>query len=160
MGQRLSNEYFLNVAFKEAFEGIRNNHGGPFGAVIVKDDIIIGKGCNRVVTNNDPTAHAEIVAIREACNNINSYDLSGYLLYSTCEPCPMCLSAVYWANIKQVIFGLSRYDAELMGFKDNHIYQEINLDQSKRKIKFRKVDHPAIKELMKEWNLKADRFQY
>jgi tRNA(Arg) A34 adenosine deaminase TadA len=150
----------MNVAFKEAFGGIRNNHGGPFGAVIVKDNVIIGKGCNMVVSNNDPTAHAEIVAIREACNNINSYDLSGSLLFSTCEPCPMCLSAVYWANIKQVIFSLSRYDAELMGFKDKNIYREINLDQSERTIKFRKVDHPSIKDLMEEWNLKADKSHY
>lgn len=150
----------MNEAFKEAFVGIRNNHGGPFGAVIVKDNEIIGKGCNMVVSHNDPTAHAEIVAIRQACINIGSYDLCGSVLYSTCEPCPMCFSAVYWANIKEVIFGLSRYDAELMGFKDNHIYHEINMDQSERNIKFRKVDHPAIKDLMEEWNLKADKFLY
>ena len=160
MSQYLSNEFYMDEAFREAFNGIRNNHGGPFGAVIVKDNVIIGRGCNRVVLLNDPTAHAEIVAIREASDYIRSYDLSGSLIYSTCEPCPMCLSAIYWANIRQVIYGLSRYDAELMGFRDNHIYHEISMDQSERKIKFRKVDHPAMKDLMEEWNLKADKFLY
>ena len=160
MSEEFLNESYMNEAFKEAFMGMRNNYGGPFGAVIVKDNVIIGRGCNRVISYNDPTAHAEIVAIREACKKISSYDLSGSLLYSTCEPCPMCLSAVYWANIKRVIFGLSRYDAELMGFKDNHIYQEISMDPTERNIKLRKVDHPAIKELMEEWNLKTDKFHY
>jgi guanine deaminase len=160
MGQRLTDEYYLNLAFHEAFHGIRNNHGGPFGAVIVKDDTIIGKGCNMVVSNNDPTAHAEIVAIRQACINIKSYDLSGSVLFSTCEPCPMCFSAVYWANINEVIFSLSRHDAELMGFKDNHIYNEIYKDLSERNIRFTKVDHTSIKSLMEEWNLKPDKFHY
>jgi tRNA(Arg) A34 adenosine deaminase TadA len=160
MGERLPDEYYLNMAFQEAFQGIRNNHGGPFGAVIVKDDTIIGKGCNMVVSHNDPTAHAEIVATRQACINIKSYDLSGSVLFSTCEPCPMCFSAVYWANINEVIFSLSRQDAELMGFKDNHIYNEIYKDLSERNIKFTKVDHSSIKVLMEEWDLKPDKFHY
>jgi len=150
----------MNVAFDEAYNGFRNNHGGPFGAVIVKDGKIIGRGCNMVVSQNDPTAHAEIVAIRQASKNINSYDLSGSVIYSTCEPCPMCFSAVYWANIKEVIFSLSRYDAEIMGFKDNHIYNEINIDHAERNIRFIKVDHSAVKDLMEEWNRKTDKFKY
>jgi len=160
MSIRLSNEHYLNVAFNEAFQGLRNNHGGPFGAVIVKDGKIIGKGCNRVVSGNDPTAHAEIVAIRQACSNINSYDLSGSVLFSTCEPCPMCFSAVYWAKIDEVVFSLSRHDAELMGFKDNLIYEEIYKDLSERNIRFTKVDHSSIKTLMDEWDLKPDKFNY
>ena len=160
MSLRLSDEYYLNEAFNEAFHGIRNNHGGPFGAVIVKDDTIIGKGCNMVVSGNDPTAHAEITAIRQACLNIKSYDLSGSVLFSTCEPCPMCFSAVYWANINEVIFSLSRHDAELMGFKDNLIYEEIYKDFSERNIRFTKVDHSSIKTLMDEWDLKPDKFHY
>jgi len=160
MNEKYSNEYYLNEAFNEAFNGIRNNHGGPFGAVIVKNDTIIGRGCNMVVSHNDPTAHAEIVAIRQACVNINSYDLSGSVIYSTCEPCPMCFSAVYWANINEVIYSLSRNDAELMGFKDNHIYNEIYKDLSERNIRFTKLDHLSIKTLMEEWNMNPDKFQY
>ena len=160
MSAKIPNEYYLNEAFNEAFHGIRNNHGGPFGAVIVKDNKIIGRGCNRVVSQNDPTAHAEIVAIRQACFNTGGYDLSGSVLFSTCEPCPMCFSAVYWANINEVIYSLTRHDAELMGFKDNHIYDEIYKDLSERKIRFRKMDHSSIKILMEEWNLKPDKFHY
>jgi len=125
-----------------------------------RDGKIIGKGCNRVVSGNDPTAHAEIVAIRQACSNINSYDLSGSVLFSTCEPCPMCFSAVYWAKIDEVVFSLSRHDAELMGFKDNLIYEEIYKDLSERNIRFTKVDHSSIKTLMDEWDLKPDKFHY
>ena len=151
---------YMSEAVSEAFSGFRNNQGGPFGAVIVKDGKIIGKGCNMVVSQNDPTAHAEMVAIRQASKNINSYDLSGSVIYSTCEPCPMCFSAVYWANIKEVIFSLSRYDAEQMGFKDNHIYNEISIDHAERNIRFIKVDHPAVKDLIEEWSLKTDKFLY
>ena len=155
-----SHRKLLDIAFSEAFEGFRRNHGGPFGAVIVREGKIIGKGCNKVVANNDPTAHAEIVAIREACKKISSYDLSGSVIYSTCEPCPMCFSAIYWANIKEVIFSLSRYDAENMGFKDNHIYNEISIDHAERNIRFTKIDHPSVKDLIEEWNRKADKFKY
>jgi guanine deaminase len=160
MSQELSNEYYMKEAFNEAFYGIRNNHGGPFGAVIVKDGVIIGKGCNMVISGKDPTAHAEIVAIRQACLTINSIDLSGSVLFTTCEPCPMCFSAVYWANIKEVIFSLSRLDAEIMGFRDNHIYEEISKDFSERNIRFTKMDSSSIKTLMEEWNLKPDKFLY
>jgi len=160
MNEKSPDEFYLSEAFKEAFHGIRNNHGGPFGAVIVRDNTIIGRGCNMVISQHDPTAHAEIVAIRQACKNINSYDLSGTVIYSTCEPCPMCFSAVYWAKINEVIFCLSRHDAELMGFKDNHIYEEIYKDFSERDIRFTKVDHSYIKTLMEEWNQKPDKFHY
>jgi guanine deaminase len=160
MNQQSKDEYYLTEAFQEAFQGMRKNNGGPFGAVIVKDDVIIGKGCNMVVSQNDPTAHAEIAAIRQACFNTGNYDLSGSVLFSTCEPCPMCFSAVYWANIKEVIYCLSRQDAELMGFKDNHIYHEISKTPSERNIRFRKADHPSINALMEEWKLKPDKFRY
>jgi guanine deaminase len=160
MSKRLPDEYYQDEAFQEAFRGMRNNHGGPFGAVIVKDDVIIGRGCNMVVSQNDPTAHAEMVAIRQACINIKSYDLSGSVLFTTCEPCPMCFSAVYWAKIEEVIFSLSRHDAALMGFKDNHIYNEIHKDLPDRNVRFTKVDHSSIKTLMEEWDLKPDKFHY
>ena len=102
-----------------------NNYGGPFGACIVKDGKIIGKGYNRVIKDMDPTAHAEIVAIREACKTINSYDLSGCELYTSCYPCPMCLSAIIWSNIKKVYYANTKEDAEDIGFRDNLIYDFI-----------------------------------
>ena len=111
------NEY-MKLAIKEAREGILNNHGGPFGSIIVKDSKIIGKGHNRVLLNNDPTAHGEITAIREACKNINSYDLQGSILYTTGEPCPMCLAACMWANIDKIYYGCTIKDNEQIGFRD------------------------------------------
>jgi guanine deaminase len=160
MSERLSDEEYMSEAFHEAFHGSRNNHGGPFGAVIVKEGEIIGKGYNMVISGKDPTAHAEIVAIRQACKNINSFDLSGSVLFTTCEPCPMCFSAVYWANIKEVIFSLSRHDAEIMGFKDNHIYEELSKDMPDRNIRFTKMEHSSVKKLMDEWRMKPDKFLY
>ena len=160
MSKERANKNYMDEAFDQAFHGMRSNHGGPFGAVIVKNGNIIGRGCNKVISQSDPTAHAEVVAIRDACSNIKSHVLSGAVLYTTCEPCPMCFSAVYWANIDEVIFCLSRHDAELMGFKDSHIYEEVNKDFSERHIRFSKMDHDSIKTLMEEWRLKPDKFMY
>ncbi|MCX6277222.1 MAG: nucleoside deaminase [Bacteroidetes bacterium] len=153
-------EEYLNKAFEEAFHSVRNNVGGPFGAVVVKDGRIIGKGGNRVSSTNDPTAHAEIVAIREACNAINSFDLSGSELYTTCEPCPMCLSAIYWANIKQVFFSSTRHQAAEIGFKDNHIYEELSIQPEERKIPFIPVSHNLATQLFREWTEKTDKIAY
>jgi tRNA(Arg) A34 adenosine deaminase TadA len=153
-------EKYLNEAFNLAYRSIRNNIGGPFGAVVVMDGKIIGKGGNRVVLQNDPTAHAEIVAIREACRNIRNFDLSGAVLYSTCEPCPMCLSAIYWANIKEVYYCLTRYQAEAIGFKDNHIYEEMNLMPEERALSFHQVTHPEATGLFREWTEKQDKMPY
>ncbi len=115
------NEY-IKMSVEQALEGIKNNEGGPFGAVIVKDNEVISCCNNRVLVDNDPTAHAEVVAIREACKRLNTYDLSGCIIYSSCEPCPMCLSAIIWANIKEIYYGSSRVDAEGIGFRDKDIY--------------------------------------
>ena len=117
---------YMEVAKNLADEGLRSNVGGPFGACIVKNGVIIGKGCNHVVGNNDPTAHAEVMAIRDACKNINSFDLSGCELYTTCYPCPMCLSAIIWSNIKIVYYGNTKDDAAQIGFRDDFIYNYIN----------------------------------
>lgn len=119
------NEY-MKVAKDLANENLKTNAGGPFGACIVKDGKIIGKGSNNVLANNDPTAHAEVMAIRDACKNINSYDLSGCELYTTCYPCPMCLSAIIWSNIKKVYYGNTKEDAADIGFRDDFIYDFIN----------------------------------
>ena len=151
---------YLDEAFKEAFRGVKNNLGGPFGAVVVLNEKIIGKGCNHVIGDNDPTAHAEIVAIREACQNIKNFDLSGAILYSTCEPCPMCLSAIYWANIQALYFCSTRHQAEEIGFKDNHIYNELNMKIGDRSISTRQLDHPMAKLLFGEWMTKSDKTPY
>lgn len=118
------NEY-MKIAKELADSNLETNAGGPFGACIVKDVEIIGKGSNHVLKNNDPTAHAEIMAIRDACKNINSYDLTGCTLYTTCYPCPMCLSATIWANIKTVYYGNTKEDAAHIGFRDDDIYDFI-----------------------------------
>lgn len=118
------NEY-MKVAKELANDNLQTNVGGPFGACVVKNGKIIGKGSNHVLANNDPTAHAEIMAIREACKNINSYDLSDCEIYTSCYPCPMCLSAIIWANIKTVYYGNTKEDAANIGFRDDFIYDYI-----------------------------------
>ncbi|MBQ6110572.1 MAG: nucleoside deaminase [Alphaproteobacteria bacterium] len=115
------NEY-MKTAIELSEDNLKTNAGGPFGAVVVKDGKIIGRGSNHVLKNNDPTAHAEIMAIRDACKNIKSYDLSGCELYTSCYPCPMCLSAIIWANIKTVYYGNTKEDAANIGFRDDFIY--------------------------------------
>ena len=117
---------FMKTANDLAEENIGTKAGGPFGACVVKDGKIIGKGSNHVLANNDPTAHAEIMAIRDACQNINSYDLSGCELFTTCYPCPMCLSAIIWSNIKIVYYGNTKEDAANIGFRDDYIYHFIS----------------------------------
>ena len=119
------NEY-MKMAKELSEKNLITNDGGPFGACIVKEGKIIGKGANHVLCNNDPTAHAEIMAIRDACKNIDSYDLSGCELYTSCYPCPMCLSAIIWSNIKQVYYGNTKEDAASIGFRDDFIYSYIN----------------------------------
>ena len=122
-------EFFMNkymkIAKELSDENLKTNAGGPFGACIVKDGKVIGKGSNYVLSNNDPTAHAEIMAIRDACKNINAYDLKDCELYTSCYPCPMCLSAIIWANIKKVYYGNTKEDAADIGFRDDYIYDFI-----------------------------------
>lgn len=121
---------YMKIADNLAKENIQTNHGGPFGAVIVKDGKIVGKSGNKVIQNNDPTAHAEVMAIRNACQNLNTFDLTGCVLYTTCYPCPMCLSASIWANIHTVYYGNTKEDASAIGFRDDKIYQYFkNLNQ-------------------------------
>ena len=119
------NQEFMLKATSEANNNLQTNEGGPFGAVIVKDDKIVGKGHNRVLINHDPTCHAEIEAIRDACKNLNTHDLTDCTLYTSCYPCPMCLSAIIWANIKKVYYGNTAKDAADIGFRDDFIYNFI-----------------------------------
>lgn len=116
---------FMEVAIDLSDDNFDKNYGGPFGACVVKDGKIIGKGINKVIKNNDPTAHAEIVAIRDACRTLKSHDLSGCEIYTSCYPCPMCLSAIIWANIKKVYYGNTKEDAANIGFRDDYIYEYI-----------------------------------
>jgi len=116
---------YMKIAKDLSEDNLKTNVGGPFGACIVKDGNIIGKGSNHVLSNNDPTAHAEVMAIRNACKKINSYDLSNCELYTSCYPCPMCLSAIIWSNIKKVYYGNTKEDAANIGFRDDYIYNYI-----------------------------------
>ena len=130
-----SKEKFLSQAIELASENVKSGNGGPFGAIIVKDGEIIATGVNNVTTNNDPTAHAEITAIRNACTKLNSFQLDDCEIYSSCEPCPMCLGAIYWARPKALYFAANKNDAAAVGFDDSFIYSELKLDYSNRKIK-------------------------
>lgn len=153
-------ESFLSEAFALAKHSVQSNMGGPFGAIIVLDGIIIGRGVNQVTSKHDPTAHAEIMAIRDACANLKTHNLDGAVLYSTCEPCPMCFSAIYWANLRAVYYASTRHDAAAIGFKDNHIYEEIGLRPDQRSIVFHRVTHPLAPELFNQWTLKTDKIPY
>ncbi len=117
---------YMEKALEQTLKGLNNKEGGPFGCVIVKDNEIISSSNNTVLKDNDPTAHAEVNAIREACKKLNTYDLSGCILYTTCEPCPMCLSAIIWSNIKKVYYGCTKEDAANIGFRDDLIYKHLN----------------------------------
>jgi guanine deaminase len=151
---------FMLEAFKEAFNGMRNNKGGPFGAVIVKDGVVIGRGCNQVTSTNDPTAHAEINAIRQACQQIESFHLTGAVLYATCEPCPMCLSAIYWADIQQVFYAANRADAARIGFNDAFIYDEFLKPLELRAIRLNPIITLEATILFDEWEQKSDKALY
>lgn len=134
--------------------------GGPFGAVIVKDGQILGEGWNRVTSTNDPTAHAEVVAIREACKNLSVFELSGAELYTSCEPCPMCLSAAYWARIGRIYFGNTREDAAKHQFDDDFIYSEIPKKLDQRKIPITQALRDEAYEVFLEWDRKTDKIWY
>ena len=134
--------------------------GGPFGCVIVKDGKIVAEGNNKVTATNDPTAHGEIVAIREACRKLNTFNLLGCELYSSCEPCPMCLSAIYWSHINIVYYANNRDDAKKIDFDDSMIYSEINKKVSERKIKMYQMMRDEALEAFKIWNEKSDKIKY
>ena len=134
--------------------------GGPFGCVIVKDNKIISEGSNKVTSTNDPTAHGEIVAIRNACLKLNTFNLSGCELYSSCEPCPMCLSAIYWSHIEKIFYANSRNDAKNIDFDDSFIYSEINKKIEDRKIKMTQMLRDEALKAFKIWDNKVDKIKY
>ena len=134
--------------------------GGPFGCVIVKDNNIISEGSNKVTSTNDPTAHGEIVAIREACFKLSTFNLSGCELYSTCEPCPMCLSAIYWSHIDKIFYANTRDDAKNINFDDSFIYSEISKKIDDRKIQMIQLHRDEALKAFKIWDQKADKIKY
>ena len=137
-----------------------NSGGGPFGSVIVKNDKVIAEGSNKVTLNNDPTAHGEIVAIRKACKNLNNFNLSGCELYSTCEPCPMCLSAIYWSHIEKVYYANTRDDAQKIDFDDSLIYLELLKNVKKRKISMVQMMRDEALKAFQLWDKKTDKIKY
>ena len=133
---------------------------GPFGCVIVKNNEIISEGFNEVTNKNDPTAHAEIVAIRNACNKLNTFNLKGTQMFTSCEPCPMCLSAIYWSHIDKIYYGNNRKDAAKIGFDDSYIYDELSLDLNKRKIPLEQINEKEAIKAFEEWEVKTDKTVY
>lgn len=151
---------FLQRAAELAGFAVSHGLGGPFGAVVVKDGQIVGEGYNRVTSSNDPTAHAEIVAIRDACTRLGTFQLSGCEIYSSCEPCPMCLGAVYWARPLRLCYGSTRNDAAEAGFDDEFIYREIVLPDDERKIPFEYRQHKACTDVFEWWKSKENKTGY
>ena len=149
----------MKKAIELSIESV-NKGGGPFGCVIVKDDKIVSKGSNKVTSTSDPTAHGEIVAIREACNKLNTFNLKGTELYSNCEPCPMCLSAIYWSHMDNIFFANTRLDAKNIDFDDSLIYSEIKKEINQRKIQMKQMNRNEALEAFKIWQNKEDKIKY
>lgn len=153
-------EKFMTEAVNAALKGMNNNEGGPFGCIVVKNGQIVGRGNNKVTSTNDPTAHAEVNAIRDACKNLDSFQLDGCEIYTSCEPCPMCLGAIYWARPDKVYYGSNQSDAANIGFDDAFIYEEIPLPYSKRSIPFEQLARDIALEPFQEWTKKEDKTEY
>ena len=153
-------EKFMEEAIELSRKGIDGNEGGPFGCVIVKNDEIVGRGYNQVTSSNDPTAHAEVVAIRDACKRLETFQLDDCEIYTSCEPCPMCMGAIYWARPKAVYYANNRADAANIGFDDSLIYDELTCELHLRKIPIVPLGRQAALRVFEEWKHKADRVDY
>ncbi|MBS7121440.1 nucleoside deaminase [Dysgonomonas capnocytophagoides] len=153
------NKEYMMKAIELSMNSVANG-GGPFGAVIVKDGKIVAEGSNCVTLNNDPTAHAEVTTIRKACTALNTFDLSGCEIYTSCEPCPMCLSAIYWARIERIYYGCNKVDAKNIGFDDSFIYEQIELKPELRSIPSSQVLHTEALEAFRMWTDKEDKIEY
>jgi len=159
-GMSRNSEAFMQEAIRLSLEMMRAGKGGPFGAIVVRGGEIIGRGWNQVTLVNDPTAHAEIVAIREACRKTGAFLLEGAELYASCEPCPMCLSAAYWARMSRVYYAASRRDAADAGFLDDMLYEELAREASQRRIPCIGLGREQALEAFREWKQKPDRIPY
>ena len=155
----MGHEDFMREAIALAVENIKSG-GGPFGAVIVKDGNVVATGANRVTANNDPTAHAEVSAIRAACAKLGTFDLSGCVIYTSCEPCPMCLGAIYWAHIDKIYYGANQYDAAKIDFDDSFIYRELELKPEARQKPVENILHDEALAPFRAWQEKEDKIRY
>ncbi len=160
MKQKQVHEDFMRMAIQLSEANVLESLGGPFGAVIVKDNQVIAKSANLVTTTNDPTAHAEVSAIRLACQALNTFDLSGCIIYTSCEPCPMCLSAIYWAKIQTIYYANTKVDAANIGFDDNFIYDEIGKPMSERQLPITQLLRDEAQQAFKLWDQSAMRNDY
>ncbi len=151
---------FMKRAIKLAQEGMNSNAGGPFGAVVVKDGKIIAEGFNRVTSTNDPTAHAEVVAIRNACDKLGTFQLDDCIVYTSCEPCPMCLGAIYWARPKAVFYACDKIDAAKIDFDDQFIYEELDKEMGDRTIKFTQILQKEATVVFDQWDTKVNKTEY
>ncbi len=151
---------FLRLAIEQSRLGMDNGHGGPFGCVIVKDGKVLVATHHKVLSTNDPTAHAEVVAIREACRILHDFQLTGCEIYASCEPCPMCMGAIYWARPDRVYFAASKSDAASAGFDDSFIYEELEQGYEERKIPFIRCQMPEASTVLEEWKSKVDKIPY
>ena len=152
--------YFIKEAINLADQNIITTPNGPFGAIIVKDGVIVGRAANSVVSTNDPTAHAEVNAIRDACKNLNTFQLDDCDIYTSCQPCPMCLGAIYWAHIKNIYYACDKKDAAEAGFDDAFIYEEFNLDIDKRTIPAIQINQAEAQKVFIKWIEKQDKIEY
>lgn len=155
----MKKEDFMRKAIELSIENVKNG-GGPFGAVIVKDGEIVATGVNRVTANHDPTAHAEVSAIRAACQKLGTFDLSGCEIYTSCEPCPMCLGAIYWAHLDKIYYGNNKTDAARIGFDDSFIYDELALERKNRKKVMEELLPDEAIAAFRAWEEKADKVEY
>jgi len=156
----MSDKEFMQIAIEEARKGIHLGHGGPFGAVVVKDGKIVGKGHNMVVKINDPTCHGEVAAIRDACKNLKTFDLKGAKIYTTSEPCPMCLGAVLWANIDEVYYGCTIQENDMIGFRDEKFYDCLSISTDKVKGKMKQFAHKECLQLFREYMSIKNKVEY
>lgn len=154
------NHVFMEEATKLAVENVLKGSGGPFGCVIVKEGKIVGKGSNQVTVENDPTAHAEVKAIRDACNNLNTFQLEGCTIYTSCEPCPMCLGAIYWARPEEVIYASTKEEAAKINFDDKFIYEELEKEKEERMIPFKRMTLDKYNEPFDLWEKKENKVEY
>ncbi|MDJ1500022.1 nucleoside deaminase [Xanthocytophaga agilis] len=156
----IPNPDFMREAIQLSLNTMRNGNGGPFGAVIVKDEQIIARGYNRVLETNDPTAHAEVVAIREATQSLGTFDLEGCEIYTSCEPCPMCLGAIYWSHISKMYYANTKADAAAIGFDDHFIYDELDRDPAHRRLQSLPLLREEAIRAFEEWATKTDKQRY